>query len=173
MGGLERAPQALQRRTIGHVETAAGSAITRPDFFGWGASNGPPKPPDGRQSSVRSTIGRSRRAAGPALLVGLLTVLVFLPAVDNGFVNWDDDVNLTENPHFRGLSPAHLRWMFTTTLMGHYIPLTWLSFGVDHAVWGMDPRGYHLTSVLLHALNAALVFLVARRLLGGESVTAP
>ncbi len=118
-------------------------------------------------------IGRSRRAAGPALLVGLLTVLVFLPAVDNGFVNWDDDVNLTENPHFRGLSPAHLRWMFTTTLMGHYIPLTWLSFGVDHAVWGMDPRGYHLTSVLLHALNAALVFLVARRLLGGESVTAP
>ena len=158
---------------LGNVETAAGSAITRADSFGWGASNGPPKPPDGRQSSVRSTIGRSRRAAGPALLVGLLTVLVFLPAVDNGFVNWDDDVNLTENPHFRGLSPAHLRWMFTTTLMGHYIPLTWLSFGVDHAVWGMDPRGYHLTSVLLHALNAALVFLVARRLLGGESVTAP
>jgi protein O-mannosyl-transferase len=108
-------------------------------------------------------------AAGAALLVALVVAIVFLPALDNGFVNWDDDVNITDNPNFRGFSAAHLRWMFTTTLMGHYIPLTWLTLALDHAVWGMNPRGYHLTSVVLHALNAALVFLVARRLLGGAS----
>jgi protein O-mannosyl-transferase len=113
------------------------------------------------------------RAAGAALLVALVVVAVFLPALDNGFVNWDDDVNFTDNPNFRGFSAAHLGWMFTTTLMGHYIPLTWLTLALDHAVWGMNPRGYHLTSVLLHAVDAALVFLVARRLLGGSSLGAP
>jgi len=107
-----------------------------------------------------------------ALLVALVVAAVFLPALGGGFVNWDDDVNITDNPHFRGFSAAHLRWMFTTTLMGHYIPLTWLTLALDHALWGMNPQGYHLTSVLLHALDAALVFLVARRLLGGYPVIA-
>jgi protein O-mannosyl-transferase len=55
--------------------------------------------------------------------------------------------------------------MFTTFHMGHYIPLTWLTFGLDYAVWGMDPFGYHLTSLLLHAANAVLVYLIAVRLL--------
>ncbi len=49
--------------------------------------------------------------------------------------------------------------------MGHWIPVTWLTFGVDYAVWGMNARGYHLTNVLLHAANAALLYLVALRLL--------
>jgi tetratricopeptide (TPR) repeat protein len=63
--------------------------------------------------------------------------------------------------------------MFTTPRMGHYIPLTWLTLALDHALWGMNPRGYHATNVLLHAINAALVFLVARRLLAGFPLAAP
>ncbi len=55
--------------------------------------------------------------------------------------------------------------MFTTVHMGHYIPLTWLTFGLDYVVWGMDPFGYHLTNLLLHAANAVLVYLIAVRLL--------
>ncbi|HSF01750.1 MAG TPA: tetratricopeptide repeat protein, partial [Solirubrobacterales bacterium] len=55
---------------------------------------------------------------------------------------------------------------FTAILMGHYIPVTWLTFGLDYTLWGLDPRGYHLTNVLLHAANAAVFFLIARRLLG-------
>ncbi len=109
-----------------------------------------------------------RGEAGPAvvaLLIALVVAAVFAPAIGNGFVNWDDDVNITGNPHFRGFSATHLKWMFTTPRMGHYIPLTWLTLAADHAIWGMDPRGYHLTNVLLHAINAALVFLIARRLL--------
>jgi tetratricopeptide (TPR) repeat protein len=98
-------------------------------------------------------------------LVGLVTLLVFLPALGNQFVNWDDEVNLVSNPHFRGLGWDQLRWMFSNTLGGHYIPVTWLSFGLDYVLWGMRPAGYHATSVVLHTVNGILFYFVARRLL--------
>ena len=93
-----------------------------------------------------------------AALIALAVFAVFAPALVNGFVVWDDDFNLTNNPRYRGLSPAHLRWMFTTVHGGHYQPLSWVTLGLDHALWGMNPMGYHLTSVLLHAANAVLFF---------------
>src|SRR5678815_3861705 len=58
--------------------------------------------------------------------------------------------------------------MFTTTLLGHWSPLPWLTWGLDYTLWGLDPRGYHLTSLLLHAVNTALVFRLARWLLRAE-----
>jgi protein O-mannosyl-transferase len=103
--------------------------------------------------------------AAVLLAVALLTLLAFAPVLQNGFVDWDDDINLVRNDHFRGLGGEQLRWMFTTTLTGHYIPFTWLSFGVDYQVWGMRPVGYHLTSLLLHALGAALLAGLTARLL--------
>ncbi|MBF8286575.1 MAG: hypothetical protein HW393_389, partial [Dehalococcoidia bacterium] len=66
---------------------------------------------------------------------------------------------------FRGLGWVELRWMFGNTLGGHYIPVTWLSFGLDYVLWGMRPAGYHATSVGLHTANAILFYFVARRLL--------
>jgi protein O-mannosyl-transferase len=89
----------------------------------------------------------------------------FLPSLRADFVNWDDPANFLSNPGYRGLGWEQLRWMCTSTLLGHYIPLTWLTLGINHAVDGMNPRGYHLVNVLLHAFNAGLFFLVARRLL--------
>src|SRR5512132_3197221 len=102
---------------------------------------------------------------GPA--IAAVTLLVFLPALGNDFVDWDDELNLTANPSYRGLGWAHLHWMFTSAsaLGGHWIPLTWVTFGLDYLVWGMNPFGYHLTSVVLHAADAGLFFLVARQLL--------
>lgn len=88
----------------------------------------------------------------------------FLPALDNGFVKWDDDVNFLLNPYYRGLGWTQIRWMFTTFYMGPYQPLSWLTLGLDFKLWGMDPRGYHLTNVLIHAVNAALAFFLARKL---------
>ena len=97
-------------------------------------------------------------------IVALLTMLAFAPSLQNGFVDWDDDVNLTRNVHYRGLGLEHLRWMFTTALTGHYIPITWLTLGFDYRLWGMNPAGYHLTSLLLHALGAVLLAVLATRL---------
>jgi tetratricopeptide (TPR) repeat protein len=63
--------------------------------------------------------------------------------------------------------------MFTTLLLGHYVPVTWLTLGLDHVVWGMNPLGYHLTSLVIHAANAVLVYLVALRLLRQAAVQVP
>jgi len=107
------------------------------------------------------------RRLGLALgvLVFSITVAAFLPALQGQFLNWDDGLLFTKNLDYRGLGPAQLRWMFTTTLNGHYIPLTWLTLGLNYTLGGMNPWGYHLLSLLLHATNAVLFYLVARRLL--------
>src|SRR5437867_212890 len=97
-------------------------------------------------------------------LIAVVTFATFLPALHNQFVNWDDDKNFLENPHYRGLGWTQLTWMWTTH-MGHYIPLTWMTFGLDYLLWGMNPRGYHLTNLPLHAANAVVFFFVARRIL--------
>src|SRR5213593_4147495 len=99
------------------------------------------------------------------LLVALFTLTAFLPTLQNQFVAWDDDKNFLDNPRYRGLGWAHLRWMFTAFHQGHYIPLTWVTFGMDHRLWGMKPVGYHLTNLLLHAANAVVFFFVVRRIL--------
>jgi protein O-mannosyl-transferase len=105
------------------------------------------------------------------LLIALVTLAAFSPALRNGFVNWDDDKILYDNPFYRGLSWSHLKWMFTTFLMGHYQPLTWLSFAFDYQFWGLAPAGYHLSSLLLHAANSVLFYLVSRRLLSAALST--
>ena len=102
-----------------------------------------------------------RRPIVSAILVGLVTLAVFLPSLNNGFVNWDDLSNLINNPGFRGFSWDHLHWMWTNQLTSHYIPLTWMSFGLDYGIWKEHAVGYHLTNVLLHAANAAVFFLLA------------
>jgi len=99
-----------------------------------------------------------RRAA--PWIVAVATLLAFLPALGGQFLNWDDDKNFLENPSYRGLAPENLKWMATTFLMGHYHPLTWLTLGLDYTIWGMAPFGYHLTSLLLHAAGAVLLYAV-------------
>lgn len=99
------------------------------------------------------------------IVVFAAVFVAFVPALDGQFLNWDDDINFLENPGFRGLGWAQVKWMWTQTLMGHYIPLTWMSLGVNYTLGGMDPWGYHLGNVLIHAMNAAVFYFVARRLL--------
>jgi len=100
--------------------------------------------------------------------VAALTATAFLPALRNGFVNWDDDKVVLENEHVHGLGWPNLHWMFTAYRLGHYHPLTWLSLAIDVRIWGLTEHsafGFHLTNVILHAVNAIWVYLLARRLL--------
>lgn len=101
----------------------------------------------------------------PPLVAFVVTAVVFLPALGGGFLDWDDGTLLLRNPWYRGLAPSNLAWMFTTVRMGHWMPLNWISFGLDYLLWGMNPFGYHLTNVLLHAAAASVLYLVAARLL--------
>jgi protein O-mannosyl-transferase len=97
--------------------------------------------------------------------VALTVLLAYLPALRNEFVNWDDDLYVYDNPQIRSLGAAFFRWAFTTTLMGNWNPLTWISHALDYAVWGLNPLGHHLTSIVLHSMNAALVVVLAVKLL--------
>src|SRR5262245_60075590 len=105
-----------------------------------------------------------RRVACP-LVAAVVTAACFLHAVSGSFLNWDDDVNFRHNVAYRGLGPEQIRWAFTSVAFGHYMPLTRLTFSLNYVLGGMDARGYHLLNVLLHGANAALLYLVARRLL--------
>jgi protein O-mannosyl-transferase len=113
----------------------------------------------------RSLSARLLRPWMTPLALAVITFLVFLPGLWNGFVEWDDQVNLYENLDYRGLTWPQIRWMFSNVLMGHWIPLTWLTFGLDYVVWEMKPFGYHLTSLLIFAANAPAFYFVALRLL--------
>jgi tetratricopeptide (TPR) repeat protein len=95
-----------------------------------------------------------------------LVFAAFQPALHADFVRWDDPTLVIDNPHIRGITAANLAWMFSTPVLGHYQPLTMLSYALDWHMWGLDPRGFHLTNVLLHAANTLLVFTLARRLVG-------
>jgi tetratricopeptide (TPR) repeat protein len=103
----------------------------------------------------------------PALAVGLAlaTLVVFWPAVQGGFVNYDDPDYLTGNRHVQaGLAWDSVCWAFTTGHASNWHPLTWLSHLLDWQLFGERPWGHHFTSLLWHSLNAALVFLVFRAL---------
>ena len=101
-----------------------------------------------------------------ALSIALLTFLVYLPSLGNGFVNWDDDIYVTNNPQIWTLDLNFLGWVFTSLVNYNWYPLTILSLAVDHAIWGLEPMGYHLTNATLHTINTLLVFTLALRLAG-------
>ena len=117
-------------------------------------------------------LNRAERRPGAAiaapLVVAIVTLAAFLPVLRAGFVSWDDDKNFTDNPLYRGLGPDQLHWMWTTFHMGHYVPLSWMTLGLDYELWGMNAAGYHLTNLVLHAATAVVVYFLARRLLAAE-----
>jgi hypothetical protein len=97
--------------------------------------------------------------------VAAATALVFFRSLGHGFLEWDDTRLLVDNPGFRGFGWHELRWMVSSTLLGHYVPVTWFSFALDYVFWGLRPVGYHLTNVLLHGVTAGLVCSLVTRLL--------
>ncbi len=103
----------------------------------------------------------------PAGLLLLLTLALYWPALTHDFVNYDDPGYVTENLHVQaGLSWDNLKWAFTHSMAVNWHPLTVLSHMLDCQLFGLKPWGHHLTSLLLHAVNTALVFLLLRGLTG-------
>src|ERR1041384_2397948 len=106
-----------------------------------------------------------KRLVWPFALVPVLAVFLFyLPVFHNGFVNWDDPWVIQGNFPIHNLTPGSLKWMFTSSHLANWIPLTWLSLALDYAWGGLDPKAYHLTNLLLHMLNTFLVFLLSLRI---------
>ncbi len=110
---------------------------------------------------------RSRPVPERLLASGLVlaVLLAFAPTLRNDFVGWDDARNFA-GAEWRGLGWAQLRWIATASHGGHYMPVTWLTYAVDYTLWGLSPRGFHATSLLVHALAVVLCYRVALRVLG-------
>jgi len=92
--------------------------------------------------------------------IAIITFAVYLPSLDNGFVNWDDDVYVYGNPHLRLQGAAFLKWAFSSFHASNWHPLTWVSHKVDYALWGLSTQWHHLNSILLHSANTMLVGLL-------------
>lgn len=111
------------------------------------------------------------RPRSDAVILSLLlfgfTLLTFWLATKNDFINFDDQVYLTHNEVVkRGLTWEGIRYAFTSGDVGNWHPVTWLSHLTDVQCFGMDAGKHHLVSVVLHALNAVLLFWVMRGLTG-------
>jgi tetratricopeptide (TPR) repeat protein len=99
------------------------------------------------------------------VIICLVSVSAYLPALNNNFVNWDDIDYVYENPYLKMPVSDFVVWALGTSRTGYWHPLTWLSLRADYALWGLNPTGYHLTSVLFHGLNTLLVVLLAGSLI--------
>lgn len=97
---------------------------------------------------------RTRLAGGIA--IALVVLIGYLPALRGGFV-WDDDVYVTRNPLITADDGLRRIW-FSRDAPSQYFPLTYTTLRLEHALWGFDPRGYHLLNVVLHCLNALLLW---------------
>jgi len=101
------------------------------------------------------------RNVAAGVLLAMLVFFAFGGALENDFVRFDDDDYVFENAKVsQGLTGAGLRWALTTGHAANWHPLTWLSHMADVELYGLRPAGHHGTSVLLHALNAMLLFAV-------------
>jgi protein O-mannosyl-transferase len=108
---------------------------------------------------------------GLALVIFVGTLWLYWPSVAGGFLaRMDDDEYLRQSMRLRGLSWSAVHWAFTNT-EPYYHPLPRLSHVLDYQIWGTNAQGHHATSVLLHAVNAALVFGFVWTLLGSVATS--
>jgi protein O-mannosyl-transferase len=102
-----------------------------------------------------------RSLAVDAGLIILLTIVVYLPAMTGGFV-FDDNIDIIDNPMVKASDGLHRFW-FTTEAPDYY-PLTWSVLWLEWRLWRDNATGYHVVNIVLHAINAVLLWLVLRRL---------
>src|ERR1700688_822503 len=104
--------------------------------------------------------------AGAAVLLITVT-LTFFPAIQNGFVDFDDPLYILENPHVQsGFDWQGVKWAFATGRGANWHPITWLSHLMDYELFKLRPWGHHLTSVILHVVNTILLFVFLRKTTG-------
>jgi tetratricopeptide (TPR) repeat protein len=114
-----------------------------------------------------------RRGTWMALGLAAATLVFYAGVLDNAFVNYDDDLYITDRLEVdEGLTPESLAWAFTSTQAANWFPLTRLSWLLDAQLFGVEARGFHATSLALHVANALLLFWALVRLTGALGASA-
>jgi protein O-mannosyl-transferase len=116
---------------------------------------------------VAELLREDRRLMLALLLIFLVTVAVYYPALHNAFIDYDDNDYVTMNPMVsQGLTLKGFLWAFSAFHAANWHPLTWLSHMLDVQLFDLNPMGHHAVSVLIHAINSAFLCLLLRRLTG-------
>lgn len=112
--------------------------------------------------------GSSRLKGLICLLLIVVTLAAYWQVFGCKFIEcYDDHDYVTKNTFItKGLGLGSLTWAFTTFRLGNWHPLTWLSYMADYRMYGLDPRGHHLTNLLFHIANTLILFLVLSRMTG-------
>jgi len=101
------------------------------------------------------------------LTLAAVTLAVYLQTVNHLFIQIDDDVYVTSNPHVTtGITIKNIAWAFASVEATNWHPVTWLSHMMDVQLYGMNPGGHHLTNVLIHTITSVLLLLLLLRLTG-------
>ena len=105
-----------------------------------------------------------------ALFLIAATLAVYWQVGDHEFIDFDDNLYVTENSHVQaGLTLKGVKWALTTTDVAYWHPVTWLSLMLDYELYGLNSRGYHLTNLLFHILSTLLLFAALKRMTGAAS----
>src|ERR1022692_157879 len=111
-----------------------------------------------------SSTGKNLKTVLSFLLAGV-TIALYSPVIGYPFLVLDDTDYVASNLHVHGgLSWSTIKWAFTAFTAANWHPLTWLSHALDYQLFALNPAGHHFDSVLIHALNAVLLFLVLERI---------
>jgi tetratricopeptide (TPR) repeat protein len=114
-------------------------------------------------------VPEKQRATIICLLLAVITLALYWPATHFDFVNYDDPDYVTNNPQVQhGIRGSSIAWAFTTDHASNWHPLTWISHMADCTIYGLNPRGHHLTNLLFHAINVVLLFLLLWQLTGSQ-----
>lgn len=112
---------------------------------------------------------QGRRTLLLSVLLAAVTLAVFSPVLRHDFIRYDDRVYVTDNPRvLSGLTAGNVVWAFTSGYASNWHPVTWISHMLDVELFGLRPAGHHLTSLLLHAGNGVLLFLVLQLMTGAR-----
>ena len=112
-------------------------------------------------NQLRASQTPNRQKLILCILLAATTIAVYSPIIRAPFLNYDDALHVTENAHVRaGLTWSTVDWAFRTSETSDWHPITWLSHALDCQVFGFGPAGPHAVNLLLHAINAVLLFLI-------------
>lgn len=113
--------------------------------------------------NTSTVISRHNYTTG-VLLILLAAFLTYSAVYSHEFlITWDDSGYITDNPTVHGLSVDHVIEAFKSVVIGNYAPLHLISYMIDYSLWGLDPAGYLLVNILLHALNGLLLYRILAR----------
>jgi len=95
-----------------------------------------------------------------SLIIIVISVLSFSNSIKNNFVNWDDDILVLNNDDIKSLKKDNFSAFFSNYYVGHYHPLTMISYAIDYGIGELKPKVYHIHNLILHILNSILLLLI-------------